>query len=113
MERDLSLTILDHQLIDADGERCGRVDDIELELRDGACVPVALVVGREAMARRVGAARFGALLRRVLPVADRRIKWDQLEAVTHVVKLRHPAGTYGLARTEARLASFIRRIPGG
>jgi sporulation protein YlmC with PRC-barrel domain len=113
MERDLALTVLDHQLVDADGERCGRVDDIELDLRDGVCVPVALVVGRDAMARRVGAGRFGALVRRLLPVADHRVSWDQLDGVTHVVKLRRPAGTYGLARSDARLAPYIRRIPGG
>lgn len=112
-ERDIALTILDYQLVDDDGERCGRVDDVELQLRDdGSCVPIALVVGREAARRRLGNRRFGRLVGRAMP-EERRISWDQIAEVTHVVKLRRPAGTYGLARTDAKLAPFFERIPGG
>jgi sporulation protein YlmC with PRC-barrel domain len=113
-ERDIALTILDYELVDDDGERCGRVDDIELELRDdGSCAPVALVVGRESARRRLGDGRFGRLVCRLMPVEERRISWDQISEITHVVKLRNPAGTYGLARTDTKLAPFIERIPGG
>ena len=28
---DLGLGLLDHQLVDSDGRRCGNVDDLELE----------------------------------------------------------------------------------
>jgi hypothetical protein len=113
-ERDIALTVLDHTLVDGDGEHCGRVDDIELRLdRDGSCIPVAIVVGRESAKRRLRGGLFGRLACRLLPIEERRVSWDQITEVTHVVKLQRPAGTYGLARTEARLAPFLKRLPGG
>ncbi len=42
---DLALGILDHQLLDADDRRCGKVDDLELDLGDGAPHVTAIVVG--------------------------------------------------------------------
>jgi hypothetical protein len=112
--RDIALTVLDHTLVDGNGERCGRVDDIELRLdQDGFCIPVAIVVGRESAERRLRGGLFGRVVRRLLPVEERRISWDQITEVTHVVKLQRAAGTYGLARAEARLAPFFKRIPGG
>jgi hypothetical protein len=112
--RDLALTVLDHELVDLEGERSGRVDDIELELRaDGTLMPVALVVGREAAHRRLGGGRFGALVRRLLPVEERRVGWDQIEEITHVVKLRSRQSNYRLARSETRLAQLLERMPKG
>ena len=58
MELDLALGVLDHQLLDADGRRCGKVDDLELEgIREGDEVAedhAGVRVRRKAPARRLG-----------------------------------------------------------
>jgi sporulation protein YlmC with PRC-barrel domain len=44
---DLALGILDHQVVDSEGFRCGKVDDLELaRIRDGKPVVEAIVIGR-------------------------------------------------------------------
>ena len=113
MERDLALTVLDHELVDEDGERCGRVDDIELEISGSRCVPKAVVVGRASMRRRLGNGLFGRVIEGLVPVANHWVAWDDVIDVTHVVKLRNTAGSYGLARSDARLEPHLKRIPGG
>jgi sporulation protein YlmC with PRC-barrel domain len=61
---ELSLDVLDQQVIDREGKLMGKVDGIVLELRDGKPPRVArLVIGGGTAARRVNA-RFGAWLLR-------------------------------------------------
>jgi hypothetical protein len=44
---DLGLGLLDHQIVDCDGLRCGKVDDLEVAgVRDGKPVVAELLVGR-------------------------------------------------------------------
>ena len=46
---DLALGVLDHQLLDSEERRCGKVDDLELEQVEGKAPRVtALVAGRSA-----------------------------------------------------------------
>jgi sporulation protein YlmC with PRC-barrel domain len=89
---DLGLRLLDHQVLDCDGRRCGKVDDLAIE--GGAReVPevVALFVGRR---KRV------------------RIPWAEVAEVNSGVELRRTAPEYGLGRGDDRLRPWIERLPG-
>jgi sporulation protein YlmC with PRC-barrel domain len=89
---DIGLRVLDHQVLDRDGRRCGKVDDLAIEGGAGE-VPevVALVVGRR---RRV------------------RVPWDEVADVNSGVELRGTAQEYGLGRGDDRLRPWIARLPG-
>lgn len=108
---DLALGILDHQIVDSEGRRCGKVDDLELELRE-AMEPrvVAIVVGPGAWRRRGRIGRLAAWLAR----SDRevRIPWEEVAEVGAGVFLRRAASELGLDRGEAAAAGLIERIPG-
>ena len=89
---DLGLRVLDHQVLDRDGRRCGKVDDLAIEGGAGE-VPevVALFVGRR---RRV------------------RVPWAEVAEVNSGVELRRTAQEYGLGRGDDRLRPWIERLPG-
>ena len=81
--------VLDHQLLDKDGRRCGKVDDLAIE-EDRV---VAIYAGRTA-SRRV------------------RIPWEEVATVDSAVRLKRAATDYGLGRGDDRLRPFFERIPG-
>ncbi len=54
MRIQIGLNLLDRQIVDAEGEPVGKVDDVELEIEDGVPVVRALLVGQEALGRRIG-----------------------------------------------------------
>jgi sporulation protein YlmC with PRC-barrel domain len=87
MSIDLALTVLDHQLIDSEGRRCGNVDDLAIE---GDRV-TAIFVGRR---KRV------------------RIPWEEVAGIESHVVLRKPAHEYGLGKWDDRVRPWIERIPG-
>jgi sporulation protein YlmC with PRC-barrel domain len=110
---DLALALLDRQLIDSDGRRCGKADDLVLEGEAGGELRVvALRVGPGAM----GAEGHGALSR----LSARLFRADEtvevpLAAIAEVkseLTLDRPAAEFGLARGDRRAAAIIRRIPG-
>ena len=91
-ELDLALGILDHQLIDADGRRCGKVDDLEVSgIRDGRPAVDALLVGRRH------------------PV---RIPWSEVSSVDSAIRLRSEASELGLGRGDDETRRLIEWIPG-
>ncbi|HET9322295.1 MAG TPA: hypothetical protein VFO03_00330 [Gaiellaceae bacterium] len=91
-EIDLALGILDHQLVDADGRRCGNVDDVELKgIRDGTPAVEAILCGR----RR--------------PV---RVPWAEVASVDSAVRLKRKASELGLGRGDDRARKLVAWIPG-
>jgi sporulation protein YlmC with PRC-barrel domain len=58
------LHLLDRQLVDRNGLDCGKVDDLELEERDGQVRVRALVAGPGALLQRTGRRRLGRWLQR-------------------------------------------------
>jgi len=61
--------LLDRQLIDRDGVRCGKVDDLELTLDDTDPPYVSAVVcGPGALLTRTGHTHLGHWLRRLIPL---------------------------------------------
>ena len=108
---DLGLNLLDHQLLDAEGRRCGKVDDIALEGGPGEDLEVvAILCGPGVWRARAGwIGRIAAWLgggRRV------RVPWEDVGGVGSHVKLRNRAQELGLGRGDDRLRPYIEKIPG-
>ena len=104
-EIDLGLGILDHQLVDSEGRRCGKVDDLEL---DGVRVK-AIVVGGSGWR---GRGRLGRLTARLAGGRAVLVPWSEVKSIESAVELAKPAGEYGLGRGDDRVRPWIERIPG-
>jgi hypothetical protein len=112
---DLALRVLDQQVVDHSGLRCGKVDDVELDGKLGETArPKALLIGPSAWAARLPAAL------RILPTVTRgfgdkplvRIAWSDIDEITHVIKLKKDADELGLGVGDSRVGRWLSRIPG-
>jgi len=109
---DLALAVLDRQIIDRSGGKCGRVDDIELAGAPGSLLTVdALLVGPGAWPGRMRSP-IGRLLSRLGGRGQTRVPWGDVREISHVVKIRGRAADYGLASGEQRFRRLMQRIPG-
>ena len=108
---DLGLLLVDHQLLDRDGRRCGNVDELALEGGPGEPLEVvAIVSGPGTWRARAGwIGRFAAWIGGGGTV---RIPWEDVEQIAAHVKLRKRATDLGLGRGDDRLRPYIERIPG-
>jgi sporulation protein YlmC with PRC-barrel domain len=102
---DLALGLLDHQLLDAEGRRCGKVDDLEL---DGGAV-VSILTGPPVWRGRGRLGRLAAALARGSTV---RVPWSEVEKIDSAVRLRKTARELRLGRGDDRVRSFVEKIPG-
>lgn len=113
---DLVYRVLDDQLVDVDGRRCGRVDDLEFEGAAGEPVRLhAILSGSGTWHRRLprplrslGARIFGSgvIGRDVI-----RVPWDQVDEISSVVKLKAKARELGLAQGDDREGERIAHLP--
>jgi sporulation protein YlmC with PRC-barrel domain len=107
---DLALGILDHQLVDVDGRRCGKVDDLELVgLDDGRPAVAAILVGAPAWRGRSLLGRLAAACTRGELV---RVPWSGVAEVGASVELRRKASELGLGRGDDRARKLVAWIPG-
>ena len=106
---DIALSIFDHQLVDGDGQNCGKVDDLEITGLDSVSPEVAeILVGGNAWRSRGVLGRLAARLS-----GDAvHVPWGEVVDVTSVVTLRRPAAELRLNRGDARWARFVRKVPG-
>ena len=102
----LGHNILDHQLLDKDGRRCGNVDDLAIE---GADV-LAILSGPGYWPARAG--RLGRFAGWVGGSKRVRIPWEEVTKVDSAVHLRKTATEYGLGKGDDRLRPYVARIPG-
>ena len=111
--RDLHLgrNILDHQLLDRDGRRCGKVDEIAIEDGPaGRAEVVAILVGPGCWP---GRSRWIGRLAAWIGGSKRtRIAWEEVAAVDSAVRLRGSAAEYGLGTGDDRVRPLFERIPG-
>ena len=107
----LGLELVDRQLLDSEGRRCGNVDDLALEGGPGEALEVvALFSGPGVWRRRAGlVGRFAAWVGGGSVV---RIPWEEVASVSAHVKLRKRAEELGLGRGDDRLRPLIQKIPG-
>ena len=103
--------VLDHQLLDKDGRRCGNVDDLAIE--GGAGEPaevVAILVGPGYWPQRAGL--IGKLAGWIGGGRRVRVDWREVRKLDSAVELRRGATELGLGRGDDRLRPFLEKIPG-
>jgi hypothetical protein len=113
----LGYRILDDQLVDVDGRRCGRVDDLLLAGEPGQPLVLHTILSGsgvwprrlpgwlERPARRLFGS--GVIGQNVIEVP-----WAQVEGFDSVVHLRAKARELGLGKGDDRDATLFRRVPG-
>ena len=116
-EMDLVYRVLDDDLIDVNGRRCGKVDDIEIDGEPGKPAHVTAILSGIGLWRDRLPRPLRGLGRRLFPqpVLGRnviRVPWSKVEEITAVVRLREPAPELGLGQGDDDLAPLIERIPG-
>ena len=112
-EIDLGLGVLDHQLVDSELHRCGKVDDLELEEGGGGAPRVTAILSGPAWAERGLNGRLATWIARLL--GRRRVvhvPWDEVEQIHFGVRLRTTSHELGLDRGEERAKRIVERIPG-
>jgi sporulation protein YlmC with PRC-barrel domain len=108
---DVGLNVLDHQLIDSEGRRCGKVDDLALEGGPGdELVVAAILVGPDVWPGR--SLWLGRLAAWIARGGRHRIPWEEVDRVQSHVKLKRTASELGLGRGDDRLRPLVERIPG-
>jgi len=108
---DLGLQVLDRQLIDSEGRRCGKVDDLALEGGPGEPLQVVAILNGPGVWR-TRAGLIGRLAAWIGGGDRRRIPWEDVAEVGAHVKLGKPARELGLGRGDDRLRPLLERIPG-
>jgi hypothetical protein len=107
---DVALGVLDHQLLDSDERRCGKVDDVELEGLDGDSPRVKTILAGPSAARSRG--RMGSLAARLGRGRTSHIEWSEVVKIDSAVHLRGRATDYGLGRGDDRARRWVEWIPG-
>jgi len=107
---DLGLGLLDHQLVDSEGRRCGNVDDLELEgLQEGKPRVTAILVGPPVWRGRGRLGRLAAWIARGETV---RVPWEEVDEIEAAVKLKKTARELRLGRGDDRARKWVEWIPG-
>jgi sporulation protein YlmC with PRC-barrel domain len=107
---DLALGLLDHQLVDADGEECGKVDDLELDLdAPGGPQVTEILVGPTAWRNR---GRLGRLAAALAGGRIVHVPWSEVAKLGSDVDLARPAAELRLGRGDERARPWVERIPG-
>ena len=108
---DISLHVLDHQLLDKNGRRCGNVDDLAIEGGPGETPEVvAILVGPGYWGQRAG--WIGRLAGWIGGGARVRVDWIEVAKVGSAVELKKTATELGLGRGDDRLRPYLDKIPG-
>jgi sporulation protein YlmC with PRC-barrel domain len=103
--------VRDLQVVDRDGNNCGICDDVEFQGGPGEPLVIhGLLIGITALLHRLPP-WISHVPGWIIPRHLVRVPWEDVENVTSRIKLKRPAGHYGLLRTDNRLAPYLKRIP--
>jgi hypothetical protein len=110
-EIDLAYRVLDLDLVDSDGVRCGKVDDLELAGGPGEPAYVAAIrTGPGALARRLPR-RLRRLGARVFGHGRSDVGWrDVAEVGPGAVKLERTAAELGLGEGDRALVEAVEKL---
>jgi sporulation protein YlmC with PRC-barrel domain len=109
-ELDLVFGLLDHQIVDSEGRRCGNVDDLEIEGGPGETpVVTVILVGPGAWRRR---GRLGRLASRLGGGKIVRVPWNAVAEIKSGIELSKTAGELGLGKGDDRVARWVEKVPG-
>ena len=113
---DLVYRILDDQLVDVDGRRCGRADDLEFDGNLGEPPRLYAILSGSGPwharlprpLRGVGKRVFGrgTLGRDVI-----RVPWEQVDRIDTAIHLKAKAREMGLGQGDDREAQLVKRLP--
>jgi sporulation protein YlmC with PRC-barrel domain len=106
---DLGLGLLDHQLLDSEGRRCGNVDDLELEVGEGEPRVTAILSGPPVWRSR---GVLGRLASWIASDDTVRVPWDEVAKIEAAVHLRKTCRELRLGRGDDRARPWVERIPG-
>jgi sporulation protein YlmC with PRC-barrel domain len=110
-ELEIGLHVLDRQLLDKDGRRCGNVDDLAIEGGPGEQPEVvAILAGPGYWGQRAG--WIGRLAGWIGGGGRVRVEWADVAKVESAVELRRGATELGLGRGDDRLRPWLDKIPG-
>jgi hypothetical protein len=110
-EIDIGLQVLDRQLLDKNGRRCGNVDDLAIEGGvDEVPEVVAILVGPGYWPHRAGL--IGRLAGWIGGGRRVRVDWSVVGRIDSAVELTREATELGLGRGDDRLRPYLDRIPG-
>jgi sporulation protein YlmC with PRC-barrel domain len=107
-ELDLAYRLLDLDLVDSEGIRCGKVDDLEFDGSPGEATYVAAIVAGPAVLPVRFPRRFRAFAARVFKGGQTRVPWGVVEDFDATVELGDTAAELGLGQGDRDLASLIR-----
>jgi sporulation protein YlmC with PRC-barrel domain len=108
---DIGLHVLDRQLLDKDGRRCGKVDDLAIEGGAGeAPEVVAILVGPGYWPQRAGL--IGKLAGWIGGGRGVSVDWSDVHEIDAAVELKREAPELGLGRGDDRLRPYLEKIPG-
>jgi hypothetical protein len=115
---DVVYRLLDEQLTDVDGRRCGRADDLEFSGGPGEDAwLVAILSGSGTWHRRLPRRLRGLTARAfgegTLGKDVTRVPWENVDDVASDLKLRRKAEDLGLAEGDLRLSHAMSRLPRG
>jgi sporulation protein YlmC with PRC-barrel domain len=109
---DVAYRLLDDELVDSDGRRCGRVDDIEFDGEPGRPAEItAILSGPGLWSQRMPRALRG-LSARIFGDDCVSVPWDAVKDIAEVVYLKRPGAELGLGRGDDAVGRIVRRIPG-
>jgi hypothetical protein len=110
-EIDIGLHVLDHQLLDKNGRRCGNVDDLAVEGGPGEKPEVvAILAGPGYWGQRAG--WIGRLAGWIGGGGKVRVAWTEVEKIDSAVRLKRDATSLGLGAGDDRLRPYLEKIPG-
>jgi sporulation protein YlmC with PRC-barrel domain len=111
-EFDIGFRLLDEELIDSDGRRCGKVDDVDLAGKPGEQVTIAaILVGPGAYVPRLPG-RLRGVGERLAGKRTIRVPWEEVEEVEATVRLKRQARDLGLGEGDRSARRMVAWIPG-
>lgn len=111
-EFDLGYWLLDNEIVDSDGRRCGRVDDVELDGEPGEKMVLAAVLTGPGAMRRRFPRRLWRLMDRLLTDRVVRVSWNEVDRIDAVLNLRGKGSDLGLGHGDDEAGKLVSKIPG-
>ncbi|MEA2411932.1 MAG: hypothetical protein QOC77_2493 [Thermoleophilaceae bacterium] len=114
---DLVYRVLDDQLVDVDGRRCGRADDLEFDGEVGGPPPrLGWILSGSGVwhsrlprpLRKLGARVFGS---GVVGGDVIRVPWEQVDRLDTVIDLKAKARDLGLGKGDDFAATLVEKLP--
>jgi sporulation protein YlmC with PRC-barrel domain len=111
-EMDVAYRLLDDELVDRDGRRCGRVDDVAIEGEPGGPAHISAILSGEGIWRERLPRPLRAIARRLMGDDYVTVPWERVQDITEAVHLKAQATELGLGRGDDLVRPLIERIPG-